>query len=85
MRLTIIPVDNTVYVDSIPKNNLDLSGCGVPDNVHALQWFENIGWIEFKQPDPFLPPYPNQSIATLPEWATACYQVWVDAPLPPSE
>lgn len=84
MRLSIIPSDGAVVVDGKAKSiPLDLSGCGVPADVHALQWYDVRGWIEFKDDDdPFTPKPPNEDIFVLPEWANACVQVW-DAWQPP--
>lgn len=80
MRLTIIPSDFAVYVDTVCREPLDLLGCGIPLNVHALQWFETKGWIEFNDDgDPFTPKPPNQIITVLPQWAQNCYQVWQNA------
>lgn len=77
MRLTIIPSDNAVYIDGVLKTPLDISNCGIPADVHALQWYDTRGWIEPKDDDdPFTPKAPNQEISELPEWATACAVVW---------
>lgn len=78
MKLTIIPSDSFVAVDSDSSHQpLDLSTCGIPQDVHALQWFDNRGWIEFTDPvDPFAPKPPNEMIAALPAWAEACVAVW---------
>ena len=88
MRLTIIPSDSFVAVDGDGSHQpLDLSGCNIPSNVHALQWYENRGWIEFNDDnDPFTPKPPNEDIYSLPDWANACVQVWTDwQPPAPSE
>ena len=70
MRLTIIPADSTVYVDGASIMGMDLTSCGIPADVHALQWFDVKGWIEFNDDgDPFTPRPPNQIIEELPEWA----------------
>lgn len=84
MRLTIIPEDNFVSVDNDTSHRpLDLTSCNIPLEVHALQWFETKGWIEFDDPvDPFAPKPPNQIITALPEWALACVGVW-EAWIPP--
>lgn len=78
MRLTIIPSDNFVSVDGDgSRQPLDLSVCGIPSEVHALQWFETRGWIEFTDDnDPFTPKPPNQEITELPDWANNCVAVW---------
>jgi hypothetical protein len=71
MRLTIVIEDKSVYVDTDVFTNLDLSGCGIPDNIHALQWFDVEGWIEYKFNE-----QPNQTITQLPAWANNCVAVW---------
>jgi len=86
MRLTIIPSDNAVYKDGVMKAwtdpALDLSGCGTPANVHALQWYDSVGEIEFDGQTPGFPKPPNQQITQLPQWALNCVAVW-DAWSPP--
>jgi len=67
MKLTIINEDNAVYVDGICRI-VDLLKCGIPSNVHALQWKETAGWIEFKDADDGSKPI-NQIIDVLPQWA----------------
>ena len=79
MKLTIIVEDNAVYVDGVMKAYaplpLDLTQCGIPSNVHALQWNQTAGWIEFvDNPDGTKPV--NEPITVLPEWALACEKVW---------
>lgn len=78
MRLTIIPVDGFVSVDNISKfQPLDLIPCSIPQNIHALQWYDSRGWIEFSDDgDPFTPKLANEDIFQLPEWANKCVQVW---------
>lgn len=77
MRLTIIPFDSFVAVDGDGSHKpLDLSLCGIPVDVHALQWFDTQGWIEFVDGEPFTPKPPNQDITELPEWASNCVSVW---------
>lgn len=91
MKLTIIPDDSYVAVDGDNTHQpLDLATCNIPQDVHALQWFDTKGWIEFDDPtDPFSPKPPNEIIETLPEWALACVGVWEawtpPAPPPPPE
>lgn len=85
MRLTIIPVDKKVVVNGQSYGNLNLSGCNIPENVHALQWYETQGEIEF------VGPAQNEPITTLPDWADACVGVWnskdyeIKNPPPPTE
>ena len=68
MRLTIIPSDQAVYKDGVTYAPLNMAS--VPANVHALQWFDVSGWIEFKDYSP------NQDITELPSWADTCVQEW---------
>ena len=76
MRLTIIPSDGAVYKDSQSHSGLDLSFC--PSNVHALQWYENYGEIEYKRQfvDGQIIHPQNELISSLPEWATNSLAIW---------
>jgi hypothetical protein len=83
MRLTIIPADKAVYKNELCYANLNL--VGVPVNVHALQWYDVSGWIEFNDETP------NLSINVLPDWAVNAEAEWQVAydkahepPLPPT-
>lgn len=75
MNLTIINEDNAVYVDGIALAGLDLSTTGIPNNVHALQWKTNLGWIEFKD-NPDFTKDQNEVINELPIWANNCVTVY---------
>ena len=79
MLLTIIPVDGCVEKDRVGYINLDLSSCGIPSNVRALQWQETSGWLEFWD-------QPNENITVLPSWVDCCLAAWTVAntPVPPS-
>jgi hypothetical protein len=73
MKLTIIREDGAVYKDGYSYSRLDLSS--VPANVHALQWYETEGEIEFNgRPKP-----QNEIITELPSWANACVVKWDEA------
>ncbi len=76
MLLTIIPIDGNVKKDKVGYLNLDLSSCGIPSNVRALQWQETNGWIEFWDQQ-------NEDITTLPSWVNCCLTVWDEANNPP--
>jgi hypothetical protein len=67
MKLTIIPVDGAVGEDGEFYLKLDLSSCNIPVDVHALQWQDTAGWIEY-----ISPLVQNQEITELPAWANAC-------------
>ena len=76
MRLTIIPFDSIAIIDGVAKKS-DFSGCNIPPEIHALQWYDNRGWLEYSESaDPFLPKKPNEDIYSLPDWANACVEVW---------
>ena len=80
MRLTIIPVDGSVGEDGKFYNGLNLSSCNIPADVHALQWQDTAGWIEYKSPL-----VQNEPITELPAWANCCMTKWTEAntPVPP--
>jgi hypothetical protein len=79
MRLTITPVNGSVGKDGKFYLKLDLSSCGIPADVHALQWQNNSGWIEYVSEL-----VQNKPITELPAWANACLNKWTEAntPLP---
>jgi hypothetical protein len=72
-RVTVIVDDNAVYTDITAYTDLDLSECGIPGNVHALQFNNGIGHIELREP------VPNIEITELPEWAHKCLLKWNEA------
>lgn len=44
MRITIVPSDQTVIVDGVPK----VFPFECDENVHAVQWHETYGFVEYK-------------------------------------
>jgi hypothetical protein len=75
MRLTIIPIDNLVGVDGQFFSGLNLSECNIPANIHALQWYEDNGEVEFiDNPDRTKPM--NELISKLPAWALNAKTTW---------
>lgn len=52
MKLTIIPADNFIYVDGTGYGNIDLTWVPNIDDkkVHAVQWLDDEGEIEFVGP-----------------------------------
>jgi len=76
MKLTIIPIDGAVYKDGYSYSGLNLSF--VPSSVHALQWKDTKGWIEFVDNDDGTKPQ-NESITELPNWANTCVTKWDEA------
>ena len=63
MYLTIVKPDNLVLIDRQPQT-LNLLDFGVPGNLHALQWQNNTGHIEYSN-------QPNEEISLLPKWTGA--------------
>jgi hypothetical protein len=78
MKLTIIPADGSVGENKKFYNDLNLSSCNIPANVHALQWDGVAGWVEFNEP------IPNEEITALPSWANCCMTKWDQANNPPA-
>ena len=75
MRLTIIPSDKKVGVNGLTFSDINLSSCAIPANIHALQWYETEGEVEFTDnPDRTKPQ--NELISELPAWANACVTKW---------
>ena len=69
-RLTIVVADKAVYKNREGYSDLDLSGCGIPEDVWVFQWENGEGWIEFKdsrENEPF-------SGSDFPEWVIKCTQ-----------
>ena len=86
MQLTIIPVDSAVGKDGKFYLGLDLSSCNIPSDVHALQWDNTSGWIEYQSAE-----VANEPITQLPNWANCCVAKWDEKnnqpapdPLPPT-
>ena len=73
MKLTIIPADGSVGEDGVFYLELNLSSCSIPADVHALQWQDTAGWIEYNTP------IPNEPITELPAWANCCMTKWTEA------
>lgn len=72
MRLIIIKETNTVGKDGMFYDDLDLSSCQLPENLWALQWYDNnTGHIEYDSPL-----IQNDDITELPSWANQCINVW---------
>jgi hypothetical protein len=78
MKLTIIPADGSVGEDGKFYLDLDLNSCAIPADVHALQWQDTAGWIEYNSPL-----VENQPITELPAWANCCMTKWAEANNPP--
>lgn len=71
MKLTIVPEDKVIVKDGSGlqfSNNLnDYISSSIPSDVHALQWNENSGEIEYIEHG-----RGNEPISVLPDWANDC-------------
>jgi hypothetical protein len=85
MKLTIIIPDGAVYEDGLCYSGLTWDG--TPANIHALQWQNVVGWLEFNDGTA------NEEITSLPVWADNAMAAWSvadsnakhpPAPLPPT-
>lgn len=48
MRLTVIPDDKTIGIDNHSFLNINDDWSWIPPNVHAFQWYDTWGEIEYK-------------------------------------
>ena len=72
MKLTIIKDDGAVYKNNI--SYLKLSLPTIPNDVHALQWNNDKGHIEFVDDAKV-----NEAITELPSWANDALTAWQTA------
>jgi hypothetical protein len=61
MRVTIVVDDNIVLVNGQPAH-VDLSPL-IKDNIHAVQWYDSKGEVEFRADDPLGDRQPNERIS----------------------
>jgi len=76
MKLTIIPSDGAVYKDGVSYSGLSI--VDAPNNIHALQWSGEKGWIEFIA-DENSSKLSNEPIVSLPDWAMSALSKWDEA------
>ena len=68
-RITIVRETGVVKQDGVGCEGVDVSS--VPYEIHALQWYDTKGELEFfNLPDGTKPQ--NQFITELPDWVTTC-------------
>jgi len=72
MKLIIIKDDGAVYKDNVSYSELSLPN--IPNDVHALQWNNDKGHIEFTNNVK-----PNEEIIELPSWANDALTAWQSA------
>jgi len=77
MKLSIIPSDGAVCENEVCY--IGLTWEATPLNVHALQWLDTTGNIEYNDGKP------NETITDLPQWALNAEAAWTVAntPVPP--
>lgn len=51
MRVSILPRDGVVSIDGETFSELDLSS--MDPNIHAVQWYDTAGEVEWKEPHPY--------------------------------
>lgn len=65
MRLTIVPGDKAIYLDGTFLLDIQQDWTWVPSNVHAIQWYDTWGEIEYNDGTP------NEQIAELGNYSQA--------------
>ena len=73
MRLCIIVNDKMVFKDGEAYSGLDVSY--IPSTIHALQWYETFGELEYKNTELGIKP-PNEHITSFPDWVNSALTVW---------
>lgn len=76
MKLCIVTDDKMIAKDGNGYSGLDV--LYIPNTVHAFQWYETYGEIEYKSTGPYTKPA-NELITTLPDWADTALTKWNEA------
>lgn len=69
-RVTVLVPDGAVYLDQAVTLGLDLSNCGIPEDVRCMHWEDGAGEIQY------VDTRPNLDITEIPQWALNCVQLW---------
>lgn len=86
MRLTIIPIDKFVSIDGVAFCDIDFV---IDPAIHAVQWMDTAGWIEYKEISGVKPD--NESISDISQFDNvvaiwrAAYEASLIPPPPPPE
>lgn len=72
-RITIINEDKSMYIDGEAYSGLDVSS--MPSELHALQWFDTFGHIEYITNDDGTT-QANEPITELPLWVDTIKVEW---------
>lgn len=74
MRVTIIKENGFVSIDDLGFSGIDLSF--LPENLHAVQWYDTVGEVEMREPHPYkILMAPSKTIDTLDEYQK-CLDLW---------
>lgn len=63
--------DNAVYLDQGSYQGLDLTDCGVPTDIRALDWIDNKGELHHYDSS-----IQHIKVTELPDWAIKCVAKW---------
>lgn len=69
-RVTVLVPDGAVYLDQGTVIGLDLSNCGIPEDMRCMHWENGTGEIQY------VDTRPNLVITEIPQWALNCVQLW---------
>jgi hypothetical protein len=47
MKITIAPIDKTIVIDGNSLIDIKQDLSWIPSDIHAVQWFNDHGWIEY--------------------------------------
>jgi hypothetical protein len=77
MRITIVTADGFVAIDGNGVDGIDLSF--IPNEVHALQWYGDVGEIEYK--DTLGRATHSENITSINQFIyfPQCYELWKQA------
>lgn len=83
MRMTIIPAQGLVVIGGEPRGPLALD---ISPDIHAVQWYENQGWIEFLDTDGSgpIPKPPNEPFTDIERFRQAidAWSAWTPSSPP---
>lgn len=70
-RVTVIVELGQVYLDEGVVMDLDFSECGIPSDVHALQFRNGKGEVEYTDTRP------NLQVTEVPDWGVKCVELFM--------
>jgi hypothetical protein len=69
-RLTIVVDDGAVYIGKQGYSDMDLTPCNIPSDIHAVQWENNKGVMEYRD---FRQ---NEEIFEITDWMQSCINLY---------